>query len=165
VAGTISGLKQEFTMRRHDREITDRSEMESLLNEAKVCRLGCDDNGMPYIVPVSFGYRDGVIYIHSALEGRKITLLKKNPACCIEVDECLSIVRTEKPCNWGMRYRSVICTGKAHFITDTDEKRDGLNCIMQHYGAEYHPFSEKELEGVYVIRIEITDMTGKKCGC
>ncbi len=152
-------------MRRHDREITDRTEIELILAKATVCRLGCDDNGTPYIVPVSFGYREDVIYIHSAPNGRKITLLKKNPACCIEVDECLSVVRNEKPCNWGMHYRSVICTGIAHFITETKEKREALNCIMQHYGAESHPFSEEELWGVCVMRIEITEMTGKKCGC
>jgi uncharacterized protein len=151
-------------MRRHDREITDRSEMEALLNEAKVCRLGCDDNGMPYIVPVSFGYREGVIYIHSAHEGRKITLLKKNPACCIEVDECMGVLPDKKPCKWEMHYRSVICTGRAHFITDPEEKQDGLNCIMHHYGAEPHPFSEKELLSVCVIRIDIAEMTGKKYG-
>ena len=151
-------------MRKHDREITDRSEMESLLSEAKVCRLGCNDNGMPYVVPVSFGYREGVIYIHSAHEGRKITLLQKNPACCIEVDECMGVLPDKKPCKWEMHYRSVICTGRAHFITVPEEKQDGLNCIMHHYGAETHPFSEKELLSVCVIRIDITEMTGKKYG-
>ena len=151
-------------MRRHDREITDRSEMESLLSEAKVCRLGCDDNGMPYIVPVSFGYHEGVIYIHSAHEGRKITLLQKNPACCIEVDECMGVLPDKKPCKWEMHYRSVICTGRAHFITVPEEKQDALNCIMHHYGAEPHSFSEKELLSVCVIRIDIAEMTGKKYG-
>ena len=138
--------------------------MESLLNEAKVCRLGCDDNGMPYIVPVSFGYREDAIYIHSAHEGRKITLLKKNPACCIEVDEFMGVLPDKKPCKWEIHYRSVICTGRAHFITDPEEKQDGLNCIMQHYGAKPRPFSEKELLDVCIIRINITEMTGKKYG-
>ncbi|MDO9549636.1 MAG: pyridoxamine 5'-phosphate oxidase family protein [Methanoregula sp.] len=149
-------------MRRKDREMTDRSEMETLLAEATVCRLGCDDNGRPYIVPVSFGYREGVIFIHSAHEGRKITLLQKNPECCIEVDECRGVLRDEKPCNWEMHYRSVICTGKAHFITDPEEKREGLNCIMHHYGAEPRSLSEKELISVCVIRIDVAEMTGKK---
>jgi nitroimidazol reductase NimA-like FMN-containing flavoprotein (pyridoxamine 5'-phosphate oxidase superfamily) len=52
--------------------------------------------------------------------------------------------------------------GKAHFITDPQEKQDGLNCIRQHFGAESHTFSEKELQSVCVIRIDITEMTGKK---
>ena len=151
-------------MRRHDREMTDRVEMESLISEAKVCRLGCDDNGLPYIVPLSFGYHEGVLYIHSAREGRKIELLKKNPECCIEFDECRGVRRDEKPCKYEMHYRSVICTGRVHFIADPEEKGKGLNCIMQHYGAEPHRFTEKELESVCVIRIDIAEMTGKKYG-
>ncbi len=144
--------------------MTDRSEMESLISEAMVCRLGCDDSGRPYIVPLSFGYREGVIYIHSAHEGRKIELLKKNPACCVEFDECRGVRRDEKPCKYEMHYRSVICMGRAHFIADPEEKRKGLNCIMQQYGAEPHSFIEKELESVCVIRIDIAEMTGKKYG-
>jgi len=151
-------------MRRHDREITDRSEMESLLNDATVCRLACHDDGSPYIVPLAFGYREGVIYIHSAHAGRKITLLQKNPVCCIEVDECLGVLPDKKPCKWEMHYRSVICTGRAQFLTDPEEKREGLNCIMEHYGAESPALSEKDLLSVCVIRVDISEMTGKKYG-
>jgi uncharacterized protein len=152
-------------MRRNDREISDRSEMESLLMEAEVCRLGCtDDAGKPYIVPLSFGYRKGKIYIHSAPEGQKIDILNKNPDCCIEVDECMEIVRGETPCKAGMRYRSVICRGRACFIADPEEKRAGLNCIIDHYGYDPCSFSEKDLQGVCVIRIDIDEMTGKKSG-
>ena len=59
-------------MRRKDREITDRAEIEAILNEAMVCRIGLADDGEPYVVPVSFGYEDGSVYIHSAPEGKKI---------------------------------------------------------------------------------------------
>jgi nitroimidazol reductase NimA-like FMN-containing flavoprotein (pyridoxamine 5'-phosphate oxidase superfamily) len=152
-------------MRRKDHEISDRSEMESIIHEATVCRLGCADDGRPYIVPLSFGYREGAIYLHSAHEGKKIAILKKNPDCCIEFDECSKVVRAEKPCKWGMRYRSVICCGKANFIADPEEKQAGLNCIMNHYGSDSYMFSEKELQGVCVIRIDIDEMTGKKSGC
>jgi nitroimidazol reductase NimA-like FMN-containing flavoprotein (pyridoxamine 5'-phosphate oxidase superfamily) len=139
--------------------------MESIIHNATVCRLGCADEGKPYIVPLSFGYRDGAIYIHSAHEGKKIAILKKNPECCIEFDECSEVVRSENPCNWGMRYRSVICTGKANFVTDPNEKQDGLNCILNHYGSGSHRFSEKEIQNVCVIRVDIGKMTGKKSGC
>jgi uncharacterized protein len=152
-------------MRRKDREISDRQEMESIIHNATVCRLGCADDGRPYIVPLSFGYRDGAIYIHSAHEGKKIAILKKKPDCCVEFDECSEVVRGENPCNWGMRYRSVICTGTANFVTDPDEKQAGLNCIIGHYGSGSHRFSEKELQNVCVIRIDIGEMAGKKSGC
>ena len=58
-------------MRRKDREITDRAEIEAILNEAMVCRIGLADGGEPYVVPLSFGYEDGSVYIHSAPEASK----------------------------------------------------------------------------------------------
>jgi hypothetical protein len=63
-----------------------------------------------------------------------------------------------------MRYRSVICRGRACFITDPEEKQAGLNCIIHHYGYDPCSFLEKDLQGVCVIRIDIDEITGKKSG-
>jgi nitroimidazol reductase NimA-like FMN-containing flavoprotein (pyridoxamine 5'-phosphate oxidase superfamily) len=149
-------------MRRTDREITDLYEIESILNDAVVCRIGLADGGEPYIVPVCFGYLDKTIYFHSAIGGKKISILEKNPRCCFEVDQCDAIIRTEHPCAWGMRYHSVIGFGRAHFISDSEEKKHGLNCIMDHYGSGMREFFDDDIRNVCVIRIDIDSMTGKK---
>jgi nitroimidazol reductase NimA-like FMN-containing flavoprotein (pyridoxamine 5'-phosphate oxidase superfamily) len=151
-------------MRRKDREITDRAEMESLLREAKVCRIAMTDGKEPYVVPLCFGYENSSIYFHSALEGKKIAFLVGNPRCCIEVDDSGGPLPDKKPCSWEFRYRSVICTGIAQFLEDPDEKRNGLNCIMQHYGAAEYPFTGADLDRVCVIRVAVQEMTGKKYG-
>jgi nitroimidazol reductase NimA-like FMN-containing flavoprotein (pyridoxamine 5'-phosphate oxidase superfamily) len=149
-------------MRRSDRGITDRREIEAILQEATVCRVGITDGNGPYIVPLSFGYDNGALWIHSANEGRKIDMLRKDPRCCFEVDICDRLVRGDSPCSWGMRYRSVIGYGRAVFVDNREEKRCGLNFIMQHYGGGTHEFSENDLRTVTVIRIDIESMTGKK---
>jgi uncharacterized protein len=149
-------------MRRKDRKITDQDEIEAILDEAMVCRIGFADGGNPYVVPLSFGYEDGAVYIHSAPEGKKIVMLEKNPRCCFEVDCCDRVIRSDKPCSWGMRYRSVIGYGRAAFLTDPEEKRHGLNCIVQHYGGGTHAFSDRDIASVSVIRIAVESMTGKK---
>lgn len=151
-------------MRRRDREITGMAEIGAIFQEAAVCRVGLVDGSEPYIVPLSFGYREGSVYLHSAHEGKKIRLLKKNPRACIEADICDGLVRGCAPCSWGMRYRSVIGYGTAEFLTDPQGKRDGLNCIMQHYGGGSHDFSQEDLDRVTVIRIRLDSVTGKKKG-
>jgi hypothetical protein len=151
-------------MRRKDREINDRAEIEAILHEAMVCRIGLADGGEPYVVPVSFGYEDGALYIHSAPEGKKIALLEKNPRCCFEVDICDQVIPADRPCSWGMRYRSVIGWGRAAVLNDPEKKRHGLNCIMHHYDGGTHEFSEQDSRSVTVIRIAIESMTGKKYG-
>jgi len=151
-------------MRRKDREITNRAEMEALLCGADVCRIAMTDGKEPYVVPLCFGYADGAIYIHSAREGRKIEILAANPVVCIEVDDCSGPIPSENPCSWEFRYRSVICTGIAEFLDDPAEKRNGLNAIMRQYGAGQYPFTGKDLERVCVIKIIVKEMTGKKYG-
>jgi nitroimidazol reductase NimA-like FMN-containing flavoprotein (pyridoxamine 5'-phosphate oxidase superfamily) len=151
-------------MRRRDREIPDLFEIESILDNAMVCRIGLADDDHPYIVPVCFGYSDGIIYIHSYLSGKKIDMLKKNPRCCFEVDQFHGIIRDERPCAWGMRYQSVIGFGRAYFLSDSKEKKHGLNCIMRHYGCGMNEFPDDDIKNVSVIRIDIESMTGKKHG-
>ena len=149
-------------MRRKDLKITDRTEIESILHEATVCRIGLADDDGPYVVPVCFGYEDRSVYIHSAPEGKKLVMLEKNPRCCFEVDICGQVIRGDRPCSWGMRYRSVIGYGRAAILTDPDEKKRGLTCIMHHYDCGTQAFSENDLMSVTVIRIAVESMTGKK---
>lgn len=149
-------------MRRKDREITEWQEIEAILAEALVCRIGLADESGPYVVPVSYGYDDGSLYFHSAPEGKKLALLAKNPRCCFEVDICDGVIRDNKPCAWGMRYRSVIGSGEAVILADPQEKQRGLDCIMRHYGCGPTTFSLENLKTVTVIRIAVGSMTGKK---
>jgi len=151
-------------MRRKDREITDPAEMAAILESAPACRLALADGNEPYVVPLCFGVMNGAIYIHSALEGKKIGILRRNPRCCVEVDITQGPLPDDNPCSWEMQYRSVICTGTARFVTEAGEKQQALTCILAHYGGAKHTFSEKELGRVCVIRIDIGEMTGKKHG-
>lgn len=64
-------------MRRKEKEITESKILHEIVESAQVCRLGLSDGNAPYIVPLSFGYRDGVLYFHSAAESKKIDIIKK----------------------------------------------------------------------------------------
>lgn len=149
-------------MRRKDREITDSAEIEDILREARVCRIALADGNGPYIVPICFGYESGSLYIHSALEGRKIEMIRADPRCCFEVDLYDELIRGERPCSWGVRYRSVIGFGTAAILTDPEEKKNGLACIMRHYDTGRHVFSDDDIRTVAVVRIDIRSVTGKK---
>jgi uncharacterized protein len=151
-------------MRRKDREITDRAEMESILEAAPVCRLGMCDGNEPYVLPLCYGYEDGAFFIHSAVEGEKIDILRKNPRVCVEVDLTAGPIPDENPCSWEMRYKSVICRGTARFVEDDGEKRKALDCILRHYGSEPCQYPAPVLARVLVIRIDVEMMTGKQHG-
>jgi nitroimidazol reductase NimA-like FMN-containing flavoprotein (pyridoxamine 5'-phosphate oxidase superfamily) len=151
-------------MRTKDKEISDGAAIEAIIQKATVCRLGMVDGNKPYIVPLSFGYYDNVLYFHGALKGQKIDILRKNPSVCFEFDLVAEPVESEKACSWSMKYQSVIGFGKAFFVEDSDEKREALSVIMAQYSDQLFQFPEKMLKATAVIKVEIESMTGKHSG-
>lgn len=151
-------------MRRKEKEIAEKSAIEAVIQKSIVCRVGMSDANIPYIVPLCFGYQDDAIYIHGALEGRKINILRKNQNVCFEFEINTGMVEAENACGWGMKYQSVIGFGKASFLDDPEEKRKALKIIMNQYSDRPFEFSESSIHGTAVIKIEITSMTGKQSG-
>jgi len=64
-------------MRRDDKIIANRVEIDDIINNSDVCRIAFAHNNTPYIVPVSFGYNGKSIFVHTATTGRKIEFIKK----------------------------------------------------------------------------------------
>jgi len=148
-------------MRRAEKEIGARQDIDRIIRGCRVCRLGMCDGGAPYVVPVCFGYEDGVVYVHSAKVGRKIDILRNNPRVCVEFDEAGEVVEAPKSCGFGMRYRSVIGFGTARFVDDTAARARGLSAIMRQYTGREFAFSEDEARSVVVLAIPLDQATGK----
>ena len=151
-------------MRRKDKHITDTDAIRGILRKARVCRLAMVDGDSPYVVPLSFGFHDGTLYFHTALKGKKIDLLRKNPRVCFEVDTVVETVEAEAPCEWTFRYQSVIGFGRARFLEDPEEKRRGLEVIFRHYAGRAETFSDEKIRATEIIRVDIETMTGKGFG-
>ncbi len=151
-------------MRRKDREIEDIKEIESIINGFPVCRIALSENGLPYVIPVCFGYCDMSLYFHSANAGKKIDLIKKNNNICFEFDTYEGLITNGNPCDWDVRYRSVIGYGKAFFINGSQEKINALNIIIRHYSDQSFVFPENSTRNVAVIKVEIEEITGKRSG-
>ncbi len=152
-------------MRRKDKEIKDKKEIELIIRKANVCRIALSDNNMPYIVPVNFGYNNNCLYIHSAIEGKKIEIIKKNNDICFEIDIAHEILQGKLACHTTMKYYSVIGYGKAYIIDDSEEKIKALNIIIEHCLPKIpHEYSEKFFKKIVIIKVEINNMTGKKSG-
>lgn len=145
--------------------IQDSQQIETILSTAKFLHLALSDAETPYIVPMSFGYKEKVIYLHSSREGRKIDILKRNPRVCFEVDIETEVITAEDPCKYNVRYRSVIGHGQAKFLEDYNEKVEGLTVLSEHYGKKGpFEFEEWKVNRLCVIKIEIEKMTGKESG-
>ena len=92
-------------------------EIETLLTNEVIGRIGCHANGVTYVVPITYAYDDGYVYAHSK-EGMKIQMMRLNPMVCFEIDNM------EDPENW----QSVVTWGRYEELKGNDQK-SGLQKI------------------------------------
>lgn len=163
-------------MRRVGQQLPD-AEAISILQRATSGVLSLiGDNGYPYGVPISYVYRDGHLYMHTARLGHKVDALlthaekPQDPAsiaqsstkaafCVIDQDEIHGAEYTTY-------FRSVICFGRVRLIEADDEKL----AAAQWLGRRYNPGDEegltKEIQragrGMLMLDFLIEHLTGKE---
>lgn len=152
-------------MRRRD--ITSETELLEIIRSCQWCHLAMvDEEGLPYLIPMNFGFSEGIIYMHGAQHGKKISILRNKPLVCINFssDHLLRYQTEEVACSWSMKYKSVLVYGKAEFITDTEEKIAALNIIMAQYSDKSFKFNAPSVREVNVWKIRINKMEGRAFG-
>jgi len=149
-------------LRRKEKQITDQRLIREILLNNIICRVALLDGEKPYIIPMNYGYKDGSFYFHTAPEGKKLDLIKKNNNVCIEVTDSIELVTSDKACKYGTKYRSVICTGTAHPVVEIAQKVEGLRIIMkQHTGNSDWEIPESAALNVTILKVDIETITGK----
>ena len=149
-------------MRRKDKEIQDKDLIEQIIAKAQVCRLGLCRDGMPYIVPLSFGYDGQFIYFHTAREGMKIDFMAANNQVCFELEHDVKVIPNDNTaCKWSFSFYSVIGFGTVEEITDSHLKPYALNQIMKKYSNREWDFDQQLLEKIRLWRISIEQITAK----
>ena len=152
-------------MTKRELQITDEGQIRSILDTAKVLHLGmCVDNE-PYVVPMNYGYtlEDGklVFYLHSAVRGKKLDMLRENPRVFVELDCDREPFEGEKPCQYGLSYSSLMGRGNARIIEDVSEKIEAMKLLMKTQTQKDFEFNERLVSIVAVIRIDVEEYSAK----
>ncbi len=133
--------------------LTD-ADVEKVLEEERIGRIGCSLDGEAYVVPMTYAYEGGAIYCHS-LDGKKIEIMRANPRVCFEVD------RTHGLRDW----ESVIAHGTYEELSGEDAERAMLALI-----ARFQPTmppvvndssEPKIVDRGIVFRIQLTEKSGR----
>ena len=152
-------------MTKRERQITDEGQITAILDTARVLHLGLAVDNEPYVVPMNYGYikEDGklVIYLHSALRGKKLDMIRTNPKVFFEMDCDLTPFEGEKPCQYGLSYSSVMGKGIARIVEDVEEKKTALSVLMKTQTGKDFSFEDRLVGIVAVIRIDVEEYTAK----
>ena len=151
-------------LRRAEKEIKDRSEVEEILRKALVGRLGTCIDGKPYVVPLSFAYDEDRIIFHGPSEGKKMTDIAGNSRVCFEVDE-YELIPGGTSCEYSFKYRSVVANGVARVLQDPERRIEGLKLLVEKYapgkGDEITPERLAGSRNLTIVEIEVEEITGK----
>ena len=152
-------------MTRREFEITDPSRIQSILDTAKILRLGLAVDNEPYVVPMNYGYRmeEGklTLYLHSAVQGKKLDMLKTNPNVFFELDCDHVPFEGKLPCQYGISYASVMGRAKAAIVEDVEEKMEAMSILMKTQTGKDFTFNDRLVSIVTVIRLDVSAYTAK----
>ena len=95
------------------------------------------------------------------LPEKKVDLLKKNNRVYFEFEVDVDMIKSDKPCKWNVKYRSVIGFGNAEFIDDLQEKKRALSHILKQYSSYHFELPDNVVEKTTVIQVEIENATDK----
>ena len=153
-------------MTKRERQIFDPDQIKAILDTAKVLHLGLAVDNEPYVVPMNYGYlmEDGklTLYLHSAVLGKKLDMIRANPRVFIEMDCDRIPFEGEKPCQYGLAYASIMGRGTAVIVEDVEEKKMAMSVLMKTQTGQDFAFEDRLVSMVAVIRIDVSEYTAKK---
>ncbi len=135
-------------------ETTDKSTINTLLQNAEYGTLAlCADN-RPYSLPINFVQMDGDIYFHGAKKGRKIEILTQNSFAAFSIVEAGALIPSYFSSTEGLAcpatqfFKSIMIEGEIVFVEDYNEKMRALDALMKKLQPEgrYKSFSDKAYE-------------------
>ena len=152
-------------MTKRERQITDKNEILRILDTAKVLHLGLAVDNEPYVVPMNYGYTEEngklVLYLHSAVRGKKLDMIRENPRVFFELECDLAPFEGQKPCQYGLVYSSVMGRGRASIVEDVEEKKKAMTLLMKTQTQKDFEFRDEWVSIVAVIRIDAQEYTAK----
>ena len=152
-------------MTKRELQITDEAGIRHILEESRVLYLSMCHGDEPYVVPMNYGYtlEDGklVLYLHSAVRGKKLDILRCNPKVFFAMDCDRRPFEGQVACQYGMSYSSLMGRGNARIIEDVEEKKQAMSILMQTQTEKEFSFNDRLVSIVTVIRIDVAEFTAK----
>ena len=145
----------------------DRETIDAILDEGFVCHVGLQtDRGFPVVIPLAYGRHGDIVYLHGSAASRLF-----RGARAPEVDICVTVtfvdglVVARSTYNTDINYRSVVIIGKATEVVDLNEKRRGLDLMVEHIipgrSRDARPPTDKELRSTMLLRMPLAESSAK----
>jgi uncharacterized protein len=154
------------TLRRlPDRASYDMALVNSILDEALICHVGFIVDDHPYVIPTIHTRMGSTLYLHGSPASRMLRTLKGGVDVCVTVTLLDALVLARSAFHHSLNYRSALVLGRAHSVTEGDEKRAALEALVDHIAegrsAEVRPPSDLELRSTLLLALPLEEVSAK----
>lgn len=148
-------------MRRKDRQMSEAFAWE-VVDKCEYAFLAMSaEDGAPYGLPVTIVRSGNAVYFHSAMEGRKIDCLRREPRVCLT---CVGDTQIQQN-RFTTLFESAVAFGTASEVTDDAEKIEALRILCQRHTpdhmAGFDAAIRASLKRTAVWKITVEEITGK----
>jgi nitroimidazol reductase NimA-like FMN-containing flavoprotein (pyridoxamine 5'-phosphate oxidase superfamily) len=149
------------------RGLYDRPSINAILDQGIVCHVGVHtEQGFPVVIPLAYGRKDDTVFLHGSAASRLFRNARKaSVEVCMTVTFVDGLVVARSTYNTDINYRSVMIIGDASEVTDLDDKRAGLDVLVEHIlpgrTRDARPPTEKELRSTMLLALPITESSAK----
>lgn len=155
-------------IRRHpERALVVPDDAEAILAQALVAHVGIVQDGHPFVIPFTFIYEDGRLYLHGAPGSRTIKNLAAGGAACVEVTLVDGLIYSKSAETHSVNYRSVVLFGKGAPVRDADRRRAVLERLIARYfpgrtaGEDYAHITAPEMKATALVEVLVEEISAK----
>jgi uncharacterized protein len=149
------------------RAVYDRQTVHALLDEGLVCHVGLQtQRGFPVVIPLAYGRDGDIVYLHGSAASRLFRGARApDVEICMTVTFVDGLVVARSTYNTDINYRSVVIFGQATEVKDLEEKRRGLDLMVDHIipgrSRDARPPTEKELRSTMLLKLPLGESSAK----
>ena len=148
-----------------ERGVYERSEIDTILDEALICHLAYVKDGEPRVIPTIHARVGDTLYVHGSNASRTLRSTKGGAPVAAALALLSGFVLARSAFHHSMNYRSVVVYGRAREVTDPTEKFDAQRALVEHVvrgrAADARLPNQRELDQTTILAISLDEASAK----
>jgi len=146
------------------RGVYDRATIDAILDEGRICHLGFEVDGQPFVIPTLHARVGDTLYVHGSSASRALRHAGSGAPVCVTVTIFDGLVLAKSVFNHSVNYRSAVVFGTARVVPD-DEKREALHALTNQLvpgrWEEVRQPTDQELKATWILAVPIDEASAK----
>ena len=143
----------------------DRATVEAILDEGRICHVGFNVQGQPFVLPTVYARVGATLYLHGSAASRMLESVGGGIPACVTVTLLDGLVLARSAFHHSVNYRSVVVFGTATLMDPGEETVKVLELFTEKLvpgrWADVRPPNRQELKGTKVLSLPLDEASAK----